>query len=276
MNELLTAVGIAVGVLVVIGLLCAVILVVAAKFFAVKVDEREQNIRACLPGANCGACGFTGCDGYAHALATDPETKANLCVPGGESAAKQLGDVMGVEVEAVAKQVAFVHCNGNCENTHKKHDYEGIKTCAAAKMFFGGDGECTNGCLGYGDCAKVCAYGAISWDNGIAKVDPALCTGCGQCAKACPNFVIRLVPADAGTVVTCNNKDKGAVARKKCTNACIGCKKCELNCPTGAIAVKDNLAQIDYSKCVGCIACSELCPQHTIKRVDFAECAKNA
>lgn len=68
-DSLLSAVLIAVGVLVAIGLICALILVIAAKFFAVKVDEKEQKIRACLPGANCGACGFTGCDGYAKALA---------------------------------------------------------------------------------------------------------------------------------------------------------------------------------------------------------------
>ena len=271
MNEFLSAVLIAVGVLVVIGLVCALILVIAAKFFAVKVDEKEQKIRACLPGANCGACGYTGCDGYAKALSEDSSVAANLCVPGGADTAKQLGEVLGVSVEAAARQVAFVHCNGTCENTQKKYDYKGINTCAAAKMFYGGDGTCTTGCLGYGDCAKVCSYGAIYNNNGVACVDPAKCTGCGQCTKACPNFVIRLVPADAGTVVTCNNKEKGAVANKQCKNACIGCKKCENNCPTGAIKVTDNLAQIDYTKCVGCIACSELCPKHTIKRVDFEQ-----
>ena len=255
----------AVGVLVVIGLVCALILVAAAKFFAVKVDEREQKIRSCLPGANCGACGYTGCDGYAKALAENPEIKANLCVPGGADTAKALGEIMGVEVEALAKQVAYVHCNGKCENTEKKHIYKGIETCAAAKMFYGGEGACVYGCLGCGDCAKVCTNNAICIVDGVAYVDPNKCTGCGACTKACPNHVIKLVPADAGSIVRCNNKDKGAVARKNCKSACLGCKKCEMNCPTGAVTVTDNLASIDYTKCVRCIACAELCPTHAIQ-----------
>lgn len=269
MSDLVSAILTAVIVLVATGLLCALILVIAAKFFAVKVDEKEKNIRACLPGANCGACGYTGCDGYAKALAEDSSVAANLCVPGGENTAKQLGEVLGVAVEAAEKQVAFVHCNGGCDNTQKKYDYEGIKTCAGARLFYGGDGACTTGCLGYGDCAKACPSDAIYNNNGVACVDPAKCTGCGACTKVCPNFVIRLVPRSAGTVVACNNKDKGPVANKQCKNSCIGCKKCELNCPTGAIKVENNLAQIDYTKCVGCIACSELCPKKSIHRVDF-------
>ena len=243
-DSLLSAVLIAVGVLVAIGLICALILVIAAKFFAVKVDEKEQKIRACLPGANCGACGFTGCDGYAKALA-EGSAPANLCVPGGASAAAQLGEVLGVSVEAAARMVAFVHCNGTCDNTKPKYDYKGIPTCAGAKLFYGGDGACSSGCLGYGDCAKVCPSGAIYNNNGVACVDPAKCTGCGMCTKACPSFVIRLVPADAKTVVACSSKDKGAVAVKACKTSCIGCKKCENTCPAGAIKVEDNFAKID-------------------------------
>ncbi len=270
-DSLLTAVLVAVGVLVAIGLLCALILVIAAKFFAVKVDDKELKIRACFPGANCGACGFTGCDGYAKALAGDPTLPANLCVPGGESTAKQLGEVLGVSVDAAARQVAYVHCNGTCANTEEKYDYKGIPTCAGAKLFYGGDGACTTGCLGYGDCAKVCPSGAIFNNNGVACVDPAKCTGCGLCAKACPNLVIRLIPADAGTVVTCNNKEKGAIATKQCRNSCIGCKKCELHCHNGAIKVVENYAHIDYTKCDGCHECEGLCPRHTIKHVDFKQ-----
>ena len=52
----------------VIGLICAVGLAVASSVMAVKEDTRFTEIRACLPGANCGACGYTGCDGYAKAL----------------------------------------------------------------------------------------------------------------------------------------------------------------------------------------------------------------
>ena len=71
--------------------------------------------------------------------------------------------------------------------------------------------------------------------------------------------------------VTCSNKENGAAARKKCLNACIGCKKCEKSCPSGAVTVTDNLAHIDYSLCTGCETCADVCPTHAIKRVNLAK-----
>ena len=123
-----------------IGLICGVGLAVASHVMAVKEDERFPAIRECLPGANCGACGFTGCDGYAKALLT-PGTKTNLCVPGGAEAAKKLAEVLGVEAEAVEPKVAIVRCGGDCEHTSPKEDYRGIASCQAAKLFFGGSGN---------------------------------------------------------------------------------------------------------------------------------------
>ena len=55
-------------VLAIIALVCAIVLTVAATFFAVKENEKVVAVRDCLPGANCGACGYSGCDGYAKAL----------------------------------------------------------------------------------------------------------------------------------------------------------------------------------------------------------------
>ena len=45
---------------IVLGFICAIILVLADKFMSVPVDERFPKVRECLPGANCGACGYTG------------------------------------------------------------------------------------------------------------------------------------------------------------------------------------------------------------------------
>ena len=63
---------------VIIGIICAAVLVVASKLMAVKEDEKFPAIRECLPGANCGACGFAGCDGYAKALAEKESTPTKL------------------------------------------------------------------------------------------------------------------------------------------------------------------------------------------------------
>ncbi|MEG0853618.1 MAG: (Fe-S)-binding protein [Angelakisella sp.] len=62
-----------------IGLVCGVILVIAAKVMYVPVDETVIKVREVLPGANCGACGFAGCDDYAKQLGEGNGVKTNLC-----------------------------------------------------------------------------------------------------------------------------------------------------------------------------------------------------
>ncbi len=263
---------IATGIVAAIGLLCAVMLVLAAKFFAVSEDETEKQIRECLPGANCGACGYAGCDGYAKALAEDKETKtlkANLCIPGGDATARAISEIIGVDFEDVVEQVAVIHCYGDCEHTAHKMDYVGIRSCEAAKTMYGGDGKCGFGCIGLGDCVRVCPEGAICIENGMAHIDTRKCIGCGICTRACPRGIITLMADVESVLVTCSNKEKGAAARQKCSNACIGCKKCEKNCPTGAIKVVDNLAVIDYSLCTKCEECAKNCPVGCILVSDF-------
>lgn len=252
-----------------IAVLCAVLLTVASVFFAVKEDERAAAIRECLPGANCGACGFSGCDGYAKALSEGATDKTNLCVPGGDAAAREIADILGTEAAEVTVRVAYVACNGTCEADMKKYEYEGPATCKAANMSFSGDRLCTYGCLGYGDCAAVCPQDAIRVENGVAAVDPRLCIGCGICTRACPNHIIHLLPEAARTVVACSNHDKGALTRKSCTNGCIGCGKCERTCPVGAIRVTDNLAVIDPALCTDCGACRSVCPVGCIHEGNF-------
>lgn len=255
MNEIITAVV----PVVIIGLVCAAVLVIASKLMAVKEDERFPAVRECLPGANCGACGFAGCDGYAKALCENPDTPTNLCIPGADAVSKQLSEVLGVEFEDVVEMMAVVRCSGDCKSTEDKVDYRGIESCAAAKLMYGGKGSCGYGCLGFGDCAAVCPHDAIYIADGIARVDKEDCVGCGLCEKACPNNVITLIPAVKKVVVACNNKDKGAVTRKACVKGCIGCRKCVKACPKEAVAVINNVAVIDQYKCVGCGLCAKNC-----------------
>ena len=46
---------------------------------------------------------------------------------------------------------------------------------------------------------------------------------------------------------------------------------CEKACEYGAVSVKDNLAEIDYTKCTGCGACAKACPTGAIKEVVLAD-----
>lgn len=267
--DLLIKIPITVLILVIIGIICAVLLTLASHFFAVKEDERAVALRDCLPGANCGACGYSGCDGYAKALSEGKTSETNLCIPGGDSTSKAIAEIMGVEAADVVEKVAYVACNGTCDAVEKRYDYQGHKTCRTANMSYSGDRLCTYACLGYGDCARVCPKNAISIENGVARVNPSKCVGCGLCVKECPNALIHLVNDTIRVVVECSNHDKGAVTRKACTNGCIACGKCQKTCPHGAITVKDNLAVIDYEKCTGCGACAEVCPTHCIHEGNF-------
>lgn len=253
-----------------VALIAGILLALISHFFGVEEDKRVKEIRACLPGINCGACGYKGCDDYAAALAAG-SAAPNLCVPGAESTANELGAILGVEVEEPKDVVAFVHCNGNCEATQKRAVYNGISTCRAASMLHGGPDACVYGCLGYGDCAAVCPSGAICTKDGIAHVDTSRCLGCGLCVSTCPKKIISMVPQETVAVIMCNNRDKGADARKACKNACIGCKKCEKVCPEQAITVTDNLAKIDYNKCTGCGTCTQSCPVGCLKKVFFPD-----
>ncbi len=258
------------GVVTAVSIVLAVLLALVSRFFGVEEDQTVKAIRDALPGVNCGACGFKGCDDYAVAIAQG-QAKPNLCVPGAESTAEKIGEILNIEVEAPKDVVAFVHCNGNCEATSRKADYKGVSTCRAASAIYGGPNSCIYGCMGFGDCAAACPTQAICMKDGIAHVDTSRCLGCGLCVSICPKKVISLLPQETATVVMCNSRDKGADARKACSNACIGCKKCEKVCPESAVKVVDNLAQIDYTKCTGCGICTEGCPTGCLKKIFFPD-----
>jgi len=246
-----------------IGLIAGVGLAIASALMAVPVDEREQAVQEILPGANCGACGYSGCSGYAAALASG-EAVNGLCAPGGAKVAAQISAALGIEAADVERKTAVVHCLGTYDNTSDKLEYQGVNSCAAAMQLYGGLASCAFGCVGLGDCASVCDYGAISVCNGVASVNRELCVGCSKCVSICPKGIISLERAST-TAVYCSSRVKGGETRKVCKAGCIGCMKCTKVCEAGAITVTDFCASVDSSKCTGCGKCIEVCPAKIVK-----------
>lgn len=268
---------IAVIVLGAIALVAAAVLFVCSKKFAVKEDPRIAQVSAVLPQANCGGCGFPGCSGMADALvkAADGGSLEGLnCPVGGSAVMEQVADLLGMAVANTEPMVAVVRCNGTCENRPKTVEYCGLRTCAAMNACAAGETACGFGCLGCGDCAEACQFGAITVnpDTGLPEVNEELCTACGACVKACPRHIIELRkkgPKGRRVYVSCVNRDKGPAAKKACAAACIGCGKCEKECPFGALTVEGNLSYIDPLKCRSCRKCEKVCPTGAIKAVNF-------
>lgn len=252
---------------VVVGLAASLILAYASQVFAVKEDEKFIALRAELPGANCGGCGFAGCDDYAHALCDDPEASCSKCAVGGPSTADKLAEILGKNADSSERMIAFVRCAGNISNAKKYYEYEDIASCAAAKQLYGGSKVCPNGCIGLGDCVAACEFDAIHVIDGVAVVGRDYCKACGACVKACPQKLIKLYPESAKIKVRCHNEQKGADARKGCNAACIGCMQCVKVCPKGAANVENNLCRIDPKKCIKCGLCAAKCPTGAIQDI---------
>lgn len=271
-----------------IGLIMGLFLAFASKKFEVEVDPNVEKVLEILPGANCGACGFPGCGGYAEAVALEGANQS-LCAPGGAQVVNDIAAILGGEGADpnAVKKVARVKCQGDNSKTKKTYDYDAeLKTCATATLYFGGDKSCVFGCLGYGDCVKVCPTNAITINNrGIAVVDEEKCISCTKCVKECPKNIIEMLPEDKKVTVLCNSREKGPEARKSCSIACIACGLCVKSCPveekdeegniTKAVSVKVNLAKIDPEKCISCGLCALKCPTdaiaNQIKEVKKAE-----
>jgi len=245
------------------------------KVFHVEVDPTVENVRAALPGANCGGCGYPGCDGLAVAIASG-EAPVNACPVGGPAVAKEVGRIMGVDAksEVVA---AVLLCQGSLDKCKPKAEYVGIKTCRAAKLSVNGTKRCDWGCIGLGDCEATCAFDAIHvGPDGIPHVDYSKCTGCGRCVAECPQKILSCLPvARTGAVALCSNRNsRKAQVIKDCSTGCIKCGKCEKVCPKACLKVTNGIPVIDYAMCDSCGECVKNCPtkvlalvEHTIKAV---------
>ena len=146
------------------GLAFGLVLTFTSKIFAVPSDPRRDAVRDTLPGANCGGCGFPGCDGCADAIASGA-APADACPVCSAEAKAKIAEIMGVEVpDASNRKVARVICQGDCEAAKQKFEYQGIQDCNAACTVGDGYKSCKFACLGLGTCAKACPFDAIHID----------------------------------------------------------------------------------------------------------------
>ncbi len=262
----MTGILIATGVLGGMGLLFGWILTGATKIFAVPVNPLIAEIRAALPGANCGACGYPGCDGLAAALA-DNKAPLNACPVGGNALTENLSKIMGSEIlPSTTRMVAEVICRGGLDRCKTKFNYQGIQDCVSATLVSGGYKACSYACLGLGTCVKACQFGAITIDEKrmIAVVDPKKCTSCGLCVQSCPRDVLHLQPEKQPIRLLCREAERGKNVSSKCNAGCIGCGLCARSCKYEAIVMENNLPKFDMDKCVGCMVCAEVCPTWAI------------
>ena len=258
----------------VIGAIGAIILYLASKKFEVYEDPRIAQVQEVLPAANCGGCGYPGCSGFATACVGADTLEGLFCPVGGVDVMGKVAGILGKEASSADATVAVVRCNGTCEARPKINQYDGVKSCAVASSLYGGETGCSFGCHGYGDCVTVCNFDAIFINpvTGIAEVIEDKCTSCGACVKACPKNLIELRkkgPKSRRIFVSCMNKDKGVIAKKACTNACIGCSLCFKECAFDAIKIENNLAYIDHNKCRLCRKCVDVCPTNAIHELNF-------
>jgi len=237
-------------------------LVLAARAFSVRVDPRLEEVLGALPGANCAACGYSGCRAYAEAVVRGE--KCNLCMAGGPDVASALAKIMGVELEQAAKLRAVVRCQGGLSRCGERFQYVGEHDCRAADITYGGPKACPYGCLGMGSCAAACPFGAITMsEERLPVIDPDRCTGCGVCVKTCPRGIICLLPVDQKTYVACSSRDRGKAVRDVCSVGCIACGRCVKADPHGAITLENNLPVLDYEKAGGDFsAAAEACPMN--------------
>jgi len=254
-----------------LGVLFAGVLIFANRRLKVEEDPRIEELTAKLPGLNCGACGFPSCRMFAEGIVLKKEEAINsMCRVAGPEVAKLIAEISGVSTE-VAKRVSVVYCGAKDKDKTKKAVYKGIDTCRSADIISGGGMNCEYGCLGFGDCAKICPFGAIKMEEGLPKVDPYKCVACGKCVETCPRNIMELMPYDVEhlVVAACRSKDSGAFVRKICSVGCIACRICE-KLSGGVFYVEDNHSKIRKERIKEDIKWDEIikkCPTKTIVRI---------
>lgn len=257
-----------------IGVVAAMVLFVVSKKFYVYENPLIAEVEDLLPAANCAGCGSPGCKSFAEKLVNTEDISDLFCPVGGNDVMKRVAEKLGKEVAEKDPTVAVVRCQGGCDVRPKTTEYQGPKSCAISALIYSGETDCQYGCLGDGDCVDVCDFDAMYMDEntGLPVILTDKCTSCGACVKACPRDIIEMRPRnkrDLKVFIGCLNEDKGGIAKKACSVACIGCSKCEEVCPKDAITIENTLAYIDPVLCTLCRKCVPVCPTHSIIETNF-------
>jgi len=231
-----------------LGMVFAIILLIASEKLKVKMDPKIELVHKALPNIDCGACGFAGCASYAKAVVQNPAELIGRCAPGGAATAAKIGEILNLQISAEGPpQRPIVHCRAHTSDKTYYAVYQGIETCTAANALANVQ-ACKFGCLGYGDCVAACKFDALHIVYGLATVDYQKCTGCGACSRACPRNLITMVPFKHENMLTvaCSSKENGKTVRSMCQVGCIACGICAKQ--SDIFTVTENLAKTDYQK----------------------------
>lgn len=231
-----------------VGLVFGTLIALAHRKLYVWEDPRIGEVANMLPNANCGACGYPGCRGFAEAAVAGVVAPAKCTVMADDGRA-DVAKYLGVEAGQEAKRVARLMCAGGSNVAKQRANYEGPSSCAAAVAVSGGGKGCTWGCVGFSDCAVACTFDAIKMnDVGLPVVDIEKCTACNDCVVACPLGLFTVLPLDAKLLVQCKSLLEGESATELCSVACNACGRCAMDAAPGLIRMQNGLAVIDYTK----------------------------
>lgn len=243
-----------------VGATAAVILSVASQLLKVEENPLVELVVEVLPGANCGGCGFAGCDAYATAVVLNPDVPAGLCSVGGAETMKKVGEISGKAVEVGEPVVCYRRCSRPEGNVRKRFDYVGAGTCESAAMLEDGPLMCAWSCLGLGDCVRSCPFDAMYLENGVVEIIASRCMSCGHCISVCPRNILQLIPRRARVASACATHDKLKAVSDVCDVGCINCSKCVRACPAKAIYIEDNRIEVNHTTCLEYgEACGEAC-----------------
>lgn len=176
-----------------------------------------------------------------------------------------------VELMETSKTCTVLNC-GHQGSATILATWPGLSSCRLAADHDEGFLLCPYGCLGLGDCLRVCPAGAITLQKkGVTtftQINSELCLDCGRCRKVCPKDLLVPVPQPRQVFIACTSRSGLKKNGTYCEHSCLGCGRCRKACPagalvrvgaTGALKVDQELCK-DYGETCGRV-CAEVCPR---------------